>query len=675
VVNDEPSSASAAQTRPELGCLADALIARHLRISVPDSAVRDRLSEVPDAPLYPAAEIERRTRCIAVVGAGASEPLMSRANDLATELEKHFERDEAALERLELVSGFSRKDFETRLIALSTGGPEVERKVREAISEKYDVRHPTLLCYELLAHLLKHRFLDAIISFNFDELLDQSLDDELDAAEYVTVISERDCTDLQADAGAPNYVPLYVKLHGTANEPESLRFTPESYYSLPPRLVSVARELLHAEQCVILNMGAGLGSFDLQRLLAIPDRLDVFDLSAERLALGVIQAIDSEREADGAGSSWLHDCSSQEHKCEGLLQQLTARIQEKCGVATGESPAPESPSELSELVQFRSVIRHEAVATLLGTNTVHTRWMTTPEWSRYESIEYARRRTILELAFAGAKARGLLSLVPLALDRPSRYYDRYRTLTEGRGESWSALCSAAGLVESESIPDILESNRSLRKDPTWDDSRGKSTHALHEFAPGKLARHVLARVKNPYSDKDLKLLKRTIKDLQRESDVEIHTKDDRVCSKAFRRPAILATATSLRAYTWLMLKGLSPDDEVHVSSETGAWLLKEPIFALLSEQRKIRALLAFDIEEDLLEKAYGERLERRVVDPWRHNRHMTIVCQGEQPVRALYFARRLRTPIITPVYLDGPRDVQRLMKMYTERWDEAPHPV
>lgn len=199
----------------------------------------------------------------------------------------------------------------------------------------------------------------------------------------------------------------------------------------------------------------------------------------------------------------------------------------------------------------------------------------------------------------------------------------------------------------------------------------EETRRLHEFDPQLLAHHVLRKVKNPLIDEDIKLLKQAIEVLQSKSDVEIHTQDDHVCSKAFRRPAILTTATSLQAYTSLMLRGLEPRDEIYISSETGHWLLTDSVVEALKQTRTIRVLLAFDIDKKDLKEKYGRRVKPLVIEPWRHNRHMTIVCQGNRPVKAIYFARRLRTPVITPVFLDGPRDVQRLMTMYMARWDEA----
>jgi hypothetical protein len=657
--------------------LAGQLIARHLRISIPDPAVRDTLAATQRRDVYPVDLVERPTRCIAVVGAGASAPLLKRADALATELEASFTRDEVELERLKLVNNLKTNAFETRLVALSKT-PDAAREVRKRISQEYDIRHPPVLGYEFLAHLLKHRFLDAIVSFNFDELLDRSLDDELAASEYKRIVFERDCGGVQADPDAPDYVPLYIKLHGTASEPSSLRFTPDSYYSLPARIVDLTRELMHTENCILVTAGSGLGSFDFQRLLGIPRNLEVYNLSRTSIKKRVKRAIVKERKKASSMPVVLRDCSTKRDDCDSLLKHLLATLERRTASAAPQGKPRRG--EIQRLVEFRTVLRHEAVTQLLGSG----RWYvvaTKSKWSRGNEIEYLRRRTILELAFAAVKARGLLSIVPLAYDRPARYFELYTQKTNGQGESWASLCSAGGLVEATDTPDILISRQDLRTQgrptPKHRGRQGKrggsssETHVLHEFDVEKLAAHVLARVKNPFGPDDVRLLTEALRELQSQSDVELHTQDDRVCTKAFRRPTTLKTTTALTVYTWLMLHGLERGDRVHVSSETGKWLTRDSIVPLLKRQR-LRVLMAFDIDESALEKKYKRRrVQRAHVNPWHHNRHMTIVCDKERPMRAIYFARHLRTPIITAVYLDSVRDVEHLMKTYEIRWDEA----
>jgi len=652
--------------------LAKSLIARHIRISAPNSKMRDWLAE-QEIVDYPTNLVESRMRCILVVGAGASEPLLARSGDLALRLEGEFGRDAAELNRLHLVNNLNPKAFETRLIALSKN-PDAAQKVKAIIGREYNIRYPTLLTYELIAHLLKHRFIDAIVSFNFDELLDRSLDDELSETEYRTIVSERDCSDVQPDADAADYIPLYVKLHGTASETESLRFTPDSYYTLPTAMVDIVKDLLHVDRCVIVNVGSGLASFDFQQLLGIPRSLDIYDLSYTALDSQVRIKIDDERrgvkgDTDGDGQErtfdWLHTCANNRDRCDEHLQSLCAAIQ---------AETTKVSSAIGPITQFRSTHRHQVIARLLGPASRFGDSSDTPRWSSQSEVDYLKRRTILELAFAGAKSRGLLSLVPLSRDRPARYFELYQQRTNWHGSSWTSLCSAAGLAESESIPDVLESACRLRDASPAKIEVGAEdpTHKLHEFDPDALAEHVLRRVKNPAKPDDKIMLSRTIKELQSNADVELHTQDDRVCSKAFKQPRTLRTATALKLYTWLMLSRLEPDDRVYISTETGGWLCDDPIYDLLARQRKLKVLLAFDIEAlDLKRKYSGVNLKMRCANPWHHNRHMTIICTGKRPVKAIYFARHLRTPVITAVYLESIRDVAHLMKTYRVRWKEA----
>jgi len=651
--------------------LVELMLARHLRISVPQSKVRDKLARAQRLTAEAVDLVERPMRCIAVTGAGASAPLIDRANKLASKLEGEFGRNEDVLERLELVNNLNPKLFETRLIALSQT-PDAARRVRETISREYNIHHPTVLAYELLAHMLKHRFLDAIISFNFDELLDRSLDDELDPSEYRSVVSERDCTSIQSNADAPDYVPLYIKLHGTASEPDSLRFTPDSYYSLPPRVVEMVQDLMHTEHCVVVTVGSAMASFDFHQLLAIPTRLDVFNLSLKKLNKPVRKKIHKERKKikPKGPKKWLHECSTGKDSCDRHIKKLTGKLQARTLGASAPPGTPKRPGTIGQLVHFRSVRRHEVIAGLLGSGAARRSAMQRPSWHRAATIDYLQRRTILELAFAGAKSRGLLSIGPLASDRPAQYYERYRQkLDGGRGWDWNDFCSAAGLVETKNIPDVLMAEETLQ--PAYGArTRADETHELHEFRPDRLARHVLSRVGRSKDPDDLKLLTQTIRGLQKQSDVELHTQDDRVCSKVFGGPVTLTTTTALKAYTWLMLRELKPGDEIYISSETGEWLLQEPILKMLQGQLKIRALLAFDIKRGKLHKKY-RGLKAKVINPWHHNRHMTIVCDGEVPSQAIYFARHLRTPVITAVYLNNVHDVQHLKKTFDRRWQEA----
>jgi hypothetical protein len=317
-------------------------------------------------------------------------------------------------------------------------------------------------------------------------------------------------------------------------------------------------------------------------------------------------------------------------------------------------------------VCFRSVERHKVVADVLGPGAVLRDWTKDPKKHRDEYVKYLEQRTIVELALSGAKARGLGQLSWLALDRSGIYYDLYRREARevhGQAERWGVLRVAAGQDENEWLPDVVESRVALCSPdagPTMES--GKWT--LREFVPELLAKHVATEIGRSGTLAE-KRLARALGSVQEDSEIEIQPTDDRVCSKAFDFPLLLPTITALDIFTNRLFNGIKPDDRVYISCETGEWLLgNERMLALLSRQEHVEIITAFDLKYEEIEKEYGDNLHLRTLNPWRHNRHMTIVCKGNHPIRAVYFARRLRTPIITPVYLAEAKDAERMKRAF-----------
>jgi SIR2-like domain len=654
--------------KQKIGKLADALLARHLQESWPEP--KDSIPTWFDGGIPPRYDDSLRT--VAVVGSGASVPMMSIADDLATELEEELEGDsrdrEVELDRLENVYGLKRKNFETRLTALCRT-PEAERKVKQRIGERYQYQHPSLLSYELLAHLLHHRFLDAIISFNFDELLDQAIDDELGPNEYIRVVTERDC-----DPEVPASAPLYIKMHGTASEPDSLRFTRERYYWTPRSIVELVEKQFDVEHLVMVNVGFSLASFDFQYLLRKPDQLQIFHFDPRRMRPSVLREVRKQRSKcrlhqklprpDIYDKPNVVDFSSGARKpgpdfLPELLDDLVEVLQERCE-AHGSVP-----------VCWRSTLRHRAVVEALKGSPIGTK-------SQYAS--YLRRRAILEFAFAAARGRGVLSIASMVDDRCGRYYDLYRRKAGNNADSWLKLCSAGGLQESQKHPDTFEVISNLRQTP----GRGGhgSIHQLRLADAPKLAAHTVSSLNVPPQRlKEIqKLLTETIRFLQEETEIEVHSRDDRICSKTFAKPVILKTFTALRGWTRQMLEGTPDYNELWAISETGDWLAHEGTGMLnkFHERAKkadppshggkpVRLLTAF--ESDL--GKYTKTTDVRRL-PWgRHNRHMTVLCKDAQPRAAIYFVRRLRAPTVTPVYLSNQKDLRRVAQSFATLWHEA----
>ena len=123
------------------------------------------------------------------------------------------------------------------------------KTVREAIYDLYSQNEGTTLFYSIIAHLFKNRFIDVIINFNFDELLDRAIDDEVGVSGYLKVLSDGDCSPINTiSQGGRLRQPLYIKPHGTASHKSTLRFTKDQYQELPNDMKSFLSNLISGQE-------------------------------------------------------------------------------------------------------------------------------------------------------------------------------------------------------------------------------------------------------------------------------------------------------------------------------------------------------------------------------------------------------------------------------------------
>ena len=254
----DPTSKRKKQDKKKLEELAYDLAVNHYRHSftLEESRNLDRLNIILNNK-NSTKKSSKFTRTIFIVGAGAStnasHNVFPAGNQAIELIEKYFARNkwpkgikEKADKVQTLVNLPSMEelvDFETRLFALSHFFNISD--VQQAIEQIYNHRTFPNLFYETLAHLLKNRFIDGIINFNFDELLDQSVEEEVGMGQLHKVLSDGDCldyTDMLVDDKLK--VPFYIKPHGTITHKSSLLFTKEHYINIPSDIERLLEEIL-----------------------------------------------------------------------------------------------------------------------------------------------------------------------------------------------------------------------------------------------------------------------------------------------------------------------------------------------------------------------------------------------------------------------------------------------
>jgi hypothetical protein len=171
--------------------------------------------------------------------------------------------------------------FEERLAALSevVGYKVVVRELKKHVGMEY---YPSKF-YEMVAHLFKHRFIDVIINFNFDELLDNAIKDEMGKTAYKRVIHDSDCESIdELSDGTRLRYPIYIKPHGTISSESTLRFTKQHYIDISSKVEELIQNLLNGklnnksdepddpriEEINIITAGFALGSIEFNKYLS-----------------------------------------------------------------------------------------------------------------------------------------------------------------------------------------------------------------------------------------------------------------------------------------------------------------------------------------------------------------------------------------------------------------------
>lgn len=164
-------------------------------------------------------------------------------------------------------------DFELTLYLLSK--TYSIRDIQNVIQDVYGDKNRPGLSYEIMAHMLKHRMIDVIVNFNFDELLDQAIEEEMGNSEYYRVLGDGDCEELKSWLINDKIkTPVYIKPHGTSSEKNSLRFTKEDYFRVPAKVQSLLQDIFSGstksngnKDVNIITVGYGMASTEVNEIL------------------------------------------------------------------------------------------------------------------------------------------------------------------------------------------------------------------------------------------------------------------------------------------------------------------------------------------------------------------------------------------------------------------------
>ncbi len=179
------------------------------------------------------------SRNILIIGNGATMDALGKsqkAEDLANEIIAKVKVKygdplvKRQIDRLKTAYDLNEADFETKLSACAALDEEFVRKeLKAALNYKYI---PSRF-YEIVGHLFKHRYIDVIINFNHDEILDEIIKEELNDSDYNHIFFDGHCPVIDDGSKVTELlkVPIYIKPHGTISYDNSMLFTKEHYHN------------------------------------------------------------------------------------------------------------------------------------------------------------------------------------------------------------------------------------------------------------------------------------------------------------------------------------------------------------------------------------------------------------------------------------------------------------
>ncbi len=200
-----------------------------------------------------------RERFILVTGAGASHAATNKQMLLAKDSVKHINkaiksiknpRIEQLIENEKKLQRFTNRapddNFEAILLA---GSKYCKDIIIDSLKEICGNRYLPSYSYEILAHMIKHRLIDALINFNYDEILDNAIEDELPDKNYWYIYSDGDCPNSydQMLVGKRLRQPVVIKPHGTISHISTLRFLGETRFTMVPEIRKTISDLIDSE--------------------------------------------------------------------------------------------------------------------------------------------------------------------------------------------------------------------------------------------------------------------------------------------------------------------------------------------------------------------------------------------------------------------------------------------
>lgn len=555
----------------------------------------------------------------------------------------------------------------------------VREKILQLFKQKYDHGNTEgsaglrpQLGYELLAHFLKHRFIDHLITFNFDEVLDTALNNEVGSNGYDLILMDQ-----QNRPQLRQVKPRLFKLHGTISLPQTLRFTHSDTGILPQNMIHMLDETLLVEstdndpslpsrKTHVISIGYSWQDRDFANWITSRreylDGLTIVNLD-ERVP-DLLQCLQRQGPASQQGPVSLQMISNQELS----PSKMAISTDQLLWALWNELEKRFSPPKA---IPYFPVSRHLILGHLFGPKS--NSCASVPNEFMHHHTTEARLRAEIYLHLL--KCKGMISISTMAHDpRIHGYYKKWRKAHPAQN---IIIDSLEGLV-SNKFADVKETYFATARtlEELTHQICGQSDFQGETVYEPRLNPDNGTLTLEPVShDKFMRTHFQKIFDA---FDVEIVPNISSASEWLFNAPTTLQTYLALQQYSQKVIE----DEWTHllVIAESGEWLFEDKFFRILEAKpipRKILLLKASDeaiegwqlrreIKKELKKREprlpEGIRIIRAGLEWWEHNRHLTLAINENTGafLGGIYIRRPLKSSRISPMYIEDKRDCAEL---------------
>ncbi len=624
------------------------------------------------------------------LGTDALEAVLSERMASASQLGNKWAEEKELLTSIMRVAGDD-LDFESHLSLL--GQFYTQHQVRHAIAEIYDKRYWPHIATETLSHLLKHRFVDVIINYNFDEMLDQAIAEEVRGGDYRKIISDGDCPrDIsELVIGQALKIPLYIKPHGTISHKSTLRFTKRDYFDAPSDLLRFTETILHgytvngdAASRLPVNLiaiGFNFTSIELARTLRTHPALTVWHINPTDRRNELLDIFPEKRVTQhfiGVADRTAAPYSSR--------ATTTSRFDDKhasCGDAL--SVLMDRLVELfREPYRPRHIARHRFVHDVLVSNVCgHTDPCTAcpPNVGvrvPMKERSHLRARVNVELAIAISKGRGRIDLATLVHDRVGIYFKAWREAEDKRFEderdrsSLRDFCLAFGLVEDQGfvgnlfrVPNYVEPTESHSPelgDWTW----AQLKQALGDLGEEDLTEHIRKDEVQIASKEFLSASGGEAREL-----APRFNSDELLLVRSWNRRAVIHTNLGMALATEEVVHNAKASLIIAIIENDGVF--QKVVNARTSQRRALVSVVVASQQQYHSTRTHAKHdgdgiwPDRYELPYWAHNEHLIVALErGSEPglwtpLDAIWYRRAGLSNRINPIRVSDSEDLEDLV--------------